>query len=314
MKKDYELIEYKKINGLILSVINMISRSAHCHKEFEIGYILKGNLVVNIEEDQQNLTEGDFFLINPFELHTFQCDSPGAVVLFIQYNSSILQSYYPLIKQQIYAKHYPTHEMQPQDVENITSLFLLLAKQYYKTQHNHEFYCIGILNLILEELSAKVHYIEKETGTQTQQEIQKQRISRILDYVNAHYDQKLLLRDLAEQESLSLYYLSHFFKKYMNLTFQEYLNEVRFQHAEYLIEHTDKSILDISIDCGFSDIRYLNRMFAQHYGCTPNEYRQQPIADKQLVPVNPATVEKHYTVAECNELLADYHGTYMMTY
>ena len=99
------------------------------------------------------------------------------------------------------------------------------------------------------------------------------RIHRITGYIDEHYTQKLLLSDIAESENLSLYYLSHFFKDTLNMTFQEYLAKKRSERARELLLQTNYSLLDISMACGFSDLKYLQSSFQKYYGCTPKDYK-----------------------------------------
>ena len=58
------------------------------------------------------------------------------------------------------------------------------------------------------------------------------------------------------------------------MSFQEYLNQKRFEYACRLLFTTDRRILDISLSSGFSDVRYFNQAFLEQYGCTPKEYRK----------------------------------------
>ena len=58
------------------------------------------------------------------------------------------------------------------------------------------------------------------------------------------------------------------------MTFQQYLSGLRLEKARRLLLESDKKLLDICLECGFSDGKYLNRLFAKRYGCTPKEYRK----------------------------------------
>jgi AraC-like DNA-binding protein len=61
----------------------------------------------------------------------------------------------------------------------------------------------------------------------------------------------------------------------LNQTFQEYLNTLRLNHAKILVATTEKRLIDICIECGFSDYRYLYKAFKESFGCTPYEYRKR---------------------------------------
>ncbi|WP_243124629.1 helix-turn-helix transcriptional regulator [Enterocloster clostridioformis] len=99
------------------------------------------------------------------------------------------------------------------------------------------------------------------------------RMRKIIHYIDEHYSEKLLLSDIALKEDLSLTYLSHFFKDYLGIPFQEYLAKIRCEKARQLLLLTDFPLLDICMSCGFSDSKYFNSGFRRQYGCSPKEYR-----------------------------------------
>lgn len=108
-------------------------------------------------------------------------------------------------------------------------------------------------------------------------------MGKIVNYIDIHSGEKLLLSEIAEKENLNLYYLSHLFKNSFGMPFQEYLSRVRCEKARKQLILTDLSLLDICIGCGFSDPKYFNRDFRRQYGCTPRQYRRQLSASGQRV-------------------------------
>ena len=115
---------------------------------------------------------------------------------------------------------------------------------------------------------------------------------KIVDYIDHHSGEKLLLSDIAENENINLYYLSHLFKNSFGMPFQDYLSKVRCEKARKQLILTDLSLLDICISCGFSDPKYFNRDFRRQYGCTPKQYRQQlSSTDHQAEKVQSLTVQ-----------------------
>ncbi|MEI3348143.1 MAG: helix-turn-helix transcriptional regulator [Dysosmobacter sp.] len=85
---------------------------------------------------------------------------------------------------------------------------------------------------------------------------------------------KLLLGDLARELGVNVYYLSHFFREQFGLSFQEYVGKLRCEKARRELLLTDRSLLDISLACGFSSPKYFQRAFARQYGAAPREYRR----------------------------------------
>lgn len=108
-------------------------------------------------------------------------------------------------------------------------------------------------------------------------------MQNILNHIEKHYTEKLLLSDISKLEGLSLHYLSHLFKKTLGISFQSYMKQLRFEKALNLLTETDSSILDICIASGFSDIKYLNQLSDEYFGCTPGQYRRR-LREKQNTP------------------------------
>ena len=55
--------------------------------------------------------------------------------------------------------------------------------------------------------------------------------------------------------------------------FQDLLQQRRFQAAVKLLEETDLSIEDISLDVGYENQSYFFRQFKKRFGMTPRSYR-----------------------------------------
>ena len=55
---------------------------------------------------------------------------------------------------------------------------------------------------------------------------------------------------------------------------KEFIDERRFALAEHLLKTTEKSMPDISLTCGFSDVSNFRRGFMRRYGMTPSVFRE----------------------------------------
>jgi AraC-like DNA-binding protein len=98
-------------------------------------------------------------------------------------------------------------------------------------------------------------------------------MQEILEYLDVNYMHPITLADAARHANMSLFYFSRFFKSISGMSYIAYLNSIRVNQAERLLLSTDKSILDIALECGFSNIRTFNRVFKQVKLRTPSELR-----------------------------------------
>ncbi len=98
-------------------------------------------------------------------------------------------------------------------------------------------------------------------------------IRKAAEYIAAHFSEDVTLSEVAEQIPINPSYLSTMFKQVTGHSFKEHLNHVRIQEAQRLLLHSDYSILEISVACGFSEQSYFTKVFRKYTGLTPKQYR-----------------------------------------
>lgn len=99
----------------------------------------------------------------------------------------------------------------------------------------------------------------------------EKQILALKDYIAAHYAQDLSLNQLAEIAGLSPWHFLRQFKKTVGLTPHHWLIQVRLQHARLQLKYGNP-IIDVALQCGFSDQSHLNRHFKRAMGITPAQY------------------------------------------
>ncbi len=105
-------------------------------------------------------------------------------------------------------------------------------------------------------------------------------IQAIVDEIDAcikkKEDDAVSLTHLAQKLGYSEYYVSKKFREISGMTFRDYLRFRRLAFALKEIRDTDRGILDIALDFGFSSHEAFTRAFKEAYGVTPSEYREHP--------------------------------------
>ena len=103
-------------------------------------------------------------------------------------------------------------------------------------------------------------------------------IEESIKYIKEHFREKLTLQTVASKAFMNPKYFSHVFKKEMGVAFTEYVINLKIQYACRLLGTTDYPAYRISIECGFSDPSYFNRVFCAKMNMTPNTYRKYACA------------------------------------
>ncbi|MCC8102621.1 MAG: helix-turn-helix domain-containing protein [Clostridiales bacterium] len=109
----------------------------------------------------------------------------------------------------------------------------------------------------------------------------EERLRQIDHYISNGYTQPIRLEDLAEKLYLSPGYLARFFKKYYGKNFSEYLTEVRLEYAISDLADTDKSVIRIACDNGFTSLAAFNRAMKAVYGETPTVFRKKKDTERK---------------------------------
>ena len=270
MNQEFEIISHSQMN-FKLFLVNMLYRTPHIHKDFELCLLLEGSLSLQAQNENHGLKPGDFFIVNPFQSHELKADSP-ALLVSLQVHPSFFSSYYP----QIANLEFTSLILQKDGMDvhkKLYDMMIELACLYLKKNDKFELKCAGLLNLLfaglLDTLPSRLLSDKEKNASQSK----ASRMRKIIHYIDEHYSEKLLLSDIALKEDLSLTYLSHFFKEYLGIPFQEYLAKIRCEKARQLLLLTDFPLLDICMSCGFSDSKYFNSGFIVDEGCSPKEYR-----------------------------------------
>lgn len=109
---------------------------------------------------------------------------------------------------------------------------------------------------------------------ENQEQISNSYFLKIMKYINTYYNENISLKDIAEVVNMNPNYISQVFKKSTGTTFSRYLTDLRINHAKKLLETTNTSINDISLQTGFNDYFYFLKTFKKYTGKTPSEYRE----------------------------------------
>lgn len=91
--------------------------------------------------------------------------------------------------------------------------------------------------------------------------------------IEARYDQRLTLRDLAGAVNLNPAYFSTLFSRATGLPPLRYLARFRLDRARELLLSTDLSVTEIGVAVGYDAAAYFSRVFARAEGCSPRAYR-----------------------------------------
>lgn len=95
----------------------------------------------------------------------------------------------------------------------------------------------------------------------------------VLDHIDRHYTRPLGLPELAEAAHMSSTAFSKYFTKCNGIGPAQYIIRKRIALAVRLLEETDRTVLEIALECGFRNMANFYKAFRSLTGLVPGEYR-----------------------------------------
>ena len=272
----YELI--KTDTGVPIKVLmhSVNKLEMHWHKQLEILLVLQGSINIRINDDEYLLKENDLILINSSEIHNTSKTNEDNIILVLQIDTQHYERYFHGFGKRVFdCKSFMYDEGEQERFDMIRQHLAKIVWELNKRKQGHSFKIGSELLLLAEHLlnNFQNEILEEDKVEDINKNIH--RLNSIIRYIDNNFDRGVTLQEVADNENLSVYYLSHYIKKALGITFQEYLNAIRLEKSVVLLARTDKSITEVALESGFPSTKSLNNLFRSEYNCTPSQFRKE---------------------------------------
>ncbi|MEM9500975.1 MAG: AraC family transcriptional regulator [Pseudomonadota bacterium] len=89
-----------------------------------------------------------------------------------------------------------------------------------------------------------------------------------------HLESSLSLQTLSRRFGMNQAYVSRALNQGLDLSFSNFINGLRVEHAKGMIGRKDVNLLDVALSSGFGSKASFNRAFKLHAGVSPSEHRR----------------------------------------
>ncbi len=247
--------------------------TTHWHEEAELTLITKGSCLYQIDLVDYEVKEGDILFIPPLLLHSISQNTGENAASetyvfhmnFLGGNSTDICStrYLTPIMNREFTMPCLIRQSHPAYV-SLRKIFDQINTLYKEASFGYE---LALKALLLQAVFLLLQFSEKNTSPDIGTSSDK--LKHVLDYIELHYAESISVSKLAGLCYFSDYYFMRFFKKHMNMTCVEYINNLRLEKSVELFEQGNSSILDVSLSVGFHNLSYFHRAFKKKYHMTP---------------------------------------------
>lgn len=249
----------------------------HCHKEYEINFILSGQGEFAVGDSRFTADEGDIVIIQPNILHSVskagirpvRYDTlvfNGDMLLGTLFDRSSLEIIAPLKEHVILLDPKITRNSGRYEraVRFVKELFAAAKENRAVNDLIVKSCLFGLLALLLRD--------EGVAPVATGGIRLSQLIRPSVEYMGEHFAEKITIAELADISHMSSSYFMKIFHRYAGMSAVEYLNQLRLKRVCEMLKNHSGNICDIAFACGFNNLSNFNRLFRKQFGIAPREY------------------------------------------
>ncbi|MFF2090709.1 AraC family transcriptional regulator [Paenibacillus sp. NPDC058174] len=262
--------------GSLLS-FDQFSAACHWHPDLEFISVIEGYMSFFVNGETVHLEKGCGIFVNSKRLHYgFSSDRTDCSYIVVCINSSLLGN------ERWMGKPYWEEKFGP-NTEDFIVLndhipwqqdALLSLSELYEEMHSPQ---CNPLQLLSKAMSLCANIGDHITESNEQNHIDPSWIYvwKMTAFIHGNYEHKIKLDDIAAAGSVSRSQCCILFDKYVGQSPNDYLIKYRIKKSCEMLLHTDRSISEIAICCGFQSASYYSYVFRKELGFVPKEYRNQ---------------------------------------
>ncbi|MEL7981715.1 helix-turn-helix domain-containing protein [Vreelandella titanicae] len=117
------------------------------------------------------------------------------------------------------------------------------------------------------------NYLDSHNAARRINALQMYKLKRVIQAMHESLAKEFSLGQLATVAELSDYHFSRMFKQATGLSPSQYFIRMRISRARHLLLETERSIIDIGMEVGYSSPSHFSQVFRREVGVTPSAYR-----------------------------------------
>ncbi len=270
------LVSYERLGNYVSG-----SFFTHWHPEIEITLATEGQMLYKVNREVLLFKKGEVLVSNTNVLHSGTMDGErDCVYTSVTFHPRLVYGSQESVVYRRYAEpvlmnfafqalHFSENDP---DLPYVRSL---VEKLSALDAARPVFYEIAVRETLSRIWEVVYRRMPADSKDAPHGRMEYERVKKMLDYIEQHYAENVRLSGISEEVLLCESECCRLFKRYMNMTIIEYLNNYRIDRSIESLADTDLSVTEIALMSGFSDPNYYSKMFSARKGVSPRKYRKR---------------------------------------
>lgn len=243
--------ERDNLNDISIMSSKSFLYPAHFHHKIELFILKTGKLSVVCNGKGYELTSGSIALFNSYDVHSYD------------YQSSFLEGFCLIIPPELVNKFFARNKNKSAKTPvifdaDLTSEVYAIIDNHLKGQRDNDILSAGV-EFILSLIEKHLEFTKTDNDKDS-----NMLVKRILMYVNENFKGDVSLKTIAKNLGYTDAHVSRVFSKYVKKSLPVYVNELRFNEVEKLINNENKNVTQAIFDAGFKSIQTYYREKSKH--------------------------------------------------
>ena len=235
--------------------------SGEKHSYWELTYVDKGELLTTIDGVSYHLKQGDLIFYAPMQFHT-QSTFEKISSSYLTINFKMNFNHADLLCNKIFSLKRDSYFIVTRLIEELSNDNL----------YSNDLSLCYLKQLIIQMLRLDNSHFHSKPTTHMQQTYENELLNDILLYIDDNIYEKISVSTLCDHFCISTSMLHSLFRKNMNNTAKNYINELKLSKSKELIRNSTHTLSEISEMLGFSSIHYFSKKFKLYFNISPTEY------------------------------------------
>ena len=235
--------------------------SGEKHSYWELTYVDKGELLTTIDGVSYHLKQGDLIFYAPMQFHT-QSTFEKISSSYLTINFKMNFNHADLLCNKIFSLQRDSYFIVTKLIEELSNDNL----------YSNDLSLCYLKQLIIQMLRLDNSHFHSKPTTHMQQTYENELLNDILLYIDDNIYEKISVSTLCDHFCISTSMLHSLFRKNMNNTAKNYINELKLSKSKELIRNSTHTLSEISEMLGFSSIHYFSKKFKSYFNISPTEY------------------------------------------
>ncbi|OOM73592.1 arabinose operon regulatory protein [Clostridium puniceum] len=238
--------------------------------QYLIHYIIDGEGSYTVNNTTYRLKKNQGFLIYPNILTYYEADKDNPwSYMWIGFNGVKAETYlnYANLNEENLIFEYSKDDT----LKEYISEMLKLKEMDYSNELKLE----GLLYFFMSKLVES----RKNVSNQKAYKSAELYLEKSIEFIENNYSNNIKINDIANYIGINRSYLTHIFKKNLNISPQDFLVNYKIDKSCSLLQNTDLSIKVIAKSIGYSDPLTFSKIFKKIKTLSPKNYREKFIRD-----------------------------------